>query len=104
MLVQVCVAQRQRLDPLPHQFLHRVLAARRVARVAKTGRPLGAAPRALLHLAQQQAARLTGDGPAVKPAHHPALIQGMKWEGFLVALCKHQAVPSSRQKPFPQNH
>ena len=67
-IVQVFVAQRQPVHPLRHQFFHPVLGVRRVAMVPQTGGQLGHDPRPLLHLAQQQAARVAGDRPAVKAA------------------------------------
>ena len=77
-IVQVLVAQRQPIDTLRHQLLDRVLDPHRIAMVTKTGGKLRDDPGALLHLAQQQTARIAGDYAPVKPTPHFALSEGMK--------------------------
>jgi len=56
--------------------------------------------RPLFYLPQQEPTGVGGDRAAVKPPHHLASIQGMKFEGLLVTLCSHKAVASPWHKCF----
>jgi len=103
-VVQVFVAQRQPINPLRHQFSNRVLHLLWDPMVSKAGREALDDPRPLLHLAQQQPARVRGHRSPVKPAYHLALIQRMKFEGFLATLCPQKAVLLLRQKSFSQKY
>src|SRR2546422_11370289 len=60
--------------------------------VREAGRKLLDDPRPLLHLAEQQPARVAGDRSPVKPPLYSASCQRMKLEGFLVTLCAQKAV------------
>lgn len=50
------------------------------------------------HRARQQGTSIGGDRSAVKSTHRLALIQGMKFEQFLVKLSRHKSADSPRQK------
>ena len=65
-IIGVFVAQGQTIDPLRHQFLHRVFDPLRIAAVAKAGCELAEDPGALLHLPQQHSTAVTGDGSPVE--------------------------------------
>ena len=103
-VVQIFIPQRQPVHPLAHQLLHRVLDPLRLPMVRKTSRKLGDDPRALLHLAQQQPPRVAGDGSPVKPPPHLAPAQGMKFQAFLVTLCRQKAVLLLRHNFFSQRN
>ena len=85
---------------LRHQLLDRVLHLPRRPMVLKTSRKPLDDSRLLFHLPQQQPARVRGDRTAVKPPHHLPWIQGVKFKGLLVTLCRHKAVASPRHKGF----
>jgi len=76
MVVEVFVPQRQGVDPLGQQFVHRVLDPLGIAVIGETrGKPPQNA-RLAFHLPQEQPAGVRSDGPAVEsgrddPASEP---------------------------------
>ena len=80
------------------EFEHSISAAmRRVREALNDSCPL-------LHLAEQQTPSVTRDRSTVKPAHDLALIQEMKFEGFLITLCLQKAVLLLWRKFFSPKH
>jgi len=72
--------------------------------VPKTGREALNDSCPLLYLAEQQTPSVTRDRSTVKPAHDLALIQEMKFEGFLITLCLQKAVLLLWRKFFSPKH
>ena len=91
-IVEILIPQRQPVEPLSDQLLHRVLDQPRVAMIREAIRELLDDPNPLLHLAQQQAATVRGDRSTVEPPHNLTLKMMVKREGLLVTLCRHRAV------------
>ena len=91
MVVPILVAQRQRIDPLRHQRLHRVLDAARVPVVGETGGKLPDQPSPGFHLPQQHRPTIRAQPPPVKARLH--LPSTPPWKDVLrpVTLGRHKA-------------
>ncbi len=72
MIVEILVAQRQAVDPLPHQFRDAVLGPGGVAVVPEAAGELSQDAGPLLGLVQQQSTGLGGDCSSVKVCHYRA--------------------------------
>ena len=93
MIVEILVAQRQRMHALRHQRAHVVLHARGVAMVHEaTGQPLRQTD-ASVHLAQQQAAAIRTHVAAVVAARHQAPSEGLEIELCAATLCVQRLFP-----------
>jgi len=91
-IVQILVAERQRVGALGNQLLDRVLDERWVAVVGKAARELRDDARGALTLAQQQRAAVGRDRAAVKTGHHFARTKGLELGRFCATVCPHEAV------------
>ena len=103
-VVEVLVAQCQAEDPLADQRLDLMLHIARVTPVAETLREPTDQPKATIHLAQQQAARVRGDVAAIEASHHCAAADRFKFILLRATLCRHRGSPSGLRKSFSQNH
>jgi hypothetical protein len=66
MVIQVFIAQRQSIHPLPHQLRHPVFHQFRLAKIAKAISKLPDDPGPLLHLTQQQTPTITADASPIE--------------------------------------
>jgi hypothetical protein len=88
-IVQVLVAQRQSIDPLPHQGRHRVRHTRWIAMILEAAREPVENPRHPVHLAQQHRAAIGRQRPAIKPRLHRAAAHRLKLQRPARTLCRH---------------
>ncbi len=89
-VVDVLIAKRQRVHPLPHQCPQLMLHPPRVPAVLKAGGQAGDEIHAPLGLAQQESARIRGDRPAVGSGRHVPATQALKLHPFWDTLCMSQ--------------
>jgi len=94
MIVEILVAQRQGIHPLPHQRAELMLDAPSIAMIGEApGQSLDDA-RVSLHLAQQQAAAIGTYPPTIKTRPYTPSSQGVKFHLLIATLCRHKAAPS----------
>ena len=113
MIVEIFVAQRQRVDPLPDQLPDPVFDAVGIAAVLKAGRKPRQQIDASIDLAQQQRAAVGADRPAVKLAlaWRPECLANEKLDGLhsvtagLLVFCGDNVfsinVLCRNRQPFP---
>ncbi len=104
MIVEVLVAERQRIDALGHQVLGRVLDQRRIAMINKAARELTDDARGVLAPAQQQRARIRADRPAVKTGHDFSCAKGVEFQRLCATVCSHEAASDLWCNYFYKQH
>ena len=87
MVVEVFVAQRQRIDALRHQCVHIVFHTQPIAVIDKTPRQPGRQSDALVHFAQHYPARVGTEPSTVKSPRHRTTSQGVKLQLLAATLC-----------------
>jgi hypothetical protein len=86
-VVEIFVAQGQRIDALRDHLTHFVGDESRIPEVAEAARQARQQANAPVDLPQQQRPGVGSDRAAVKPRHDPARKMGFKLEARLGTLC-----------------
>src|SRR5437762_4179807 len=99
MIIQILVSQRQTVDPLRQQLLHRMLHKNRVAPIQKAlGQPRQQV-QPPVGLPQQQPTAVSGQRSSIETGYYLAGKMVSKLEGRLVTLCH-----SGSRGPFWPKH
>lgn len=87
-IIEVLVAQSQPVEPLGQQLRQRVIYKTLIARVGKATGQRARQPEALIDLAQEQDAAVTGEGASGKIGHDLARTQVLKEHGLVITVCR----------------
>ncbi len=88
-IIQILVAQSQRVDALPHQGRDRMPDAREIAMILEARGELREDPRGALDLAQQHRAAVGRQRAPVKPPHDGPARDLLKVQCVRDTLCRH---------------
>ena len=104
MIVEILVAQRDRIHPLADQRPHRVLDQLRTARVAKARRKSIHHSDRSIRCSQQQRSGVRRHQAAIKRSFHRAPFDNSKVNAFCATLRPHRGSPRIIRKSLLHNH
>ena len=104
MIVEVFIAQRHAVEPLPDQRRHRVLDQIGPTTIAKAARKAIDKPHNTVRLSQQQRARIRRDRAAIKTGHNFVALHPRKIKLLCATLCRHRGVPETEAKLLLHNN
>ena len=93
MVVEVLVAERDPVDPLPDQRRNPMLDVAWIATVHETRGKAIDQPNGTVRGSQQQRPGVRRDPPAIKSGDNNSSFDGCKLEQFRATLCRHRGAP-----------